>query len=162
MGEASGNGRSLAEARRRLGSELGTSAWVTIDQARVEAHAEATGDRDWLHDDPERAAREGPFGGAIAQGSLLLSLLVGCVNEIAPFADDVAFAPNHGFGRVRFVRPVPVGARVRARMRLADLRPKGPGRWLAVVDARVEREGAEEPALVAEWLGLALEKGGVP
>jgi acyl dehydratase len=162
MAEGPVAGRTLAEARRRLGSELGASDWVTIDQARIDAHAATTGDRDWLHNDPERAAREGPYGGTIAQGSLVLSLLVGFVNEIAPFADDIAFALNYGFDRVRFVRPVPVGSRVRARMRLADLRPKGPGRWLAVIDARIEREGADEPALVAEWLGLVLEKGAAP
>lgn len=150
---------TIAEARQRVGQELGLSGWVAIDQARIDAHARATGDEDWLHNDPARASREGPFGRTIAQGSLLLSMLVGFVNEIAPLADDVAYALNYGFDRVRFVRPVPVGARIRARMRLADVRPKGDGRFVVVIDARLEREGESEPPLVAEWLGLVVAAG---
>jgi acyl dehydratase len=154
MESQSETGTTLAAARRRIGQELGTSGWAVVDQARIDAHARATGDADFLHNDPERAAREGPFGRTIAQGSLLLSMLVGFVNEIAPLAEDVAYALNYGFDRVRFVRPVLEGARVRARMSLRDLRPKGDGRFIVVLDARLEVEGQAEPALVAEWLGL--------
>ena len=146
---------TIAEARNRTGEELGVSDWVTIDQARIDAHARNTVDQDWLHNDPERAAKESPFGGkTIAQGSLMLSMLVGFVDEIAPLADDIAYALNYGFDRVRFVRPVPVDSRIRARMVLANVRPKGDGRYLVTIEATLEAEGAEEPRLVAEWLGL--------
>jgi len=144
----------FAAARRRIGEELGTNGWAAVDQGRIDAHARATGDDDFLHSDPERAAREGPFGRTIAQGSLLLSMLVGFVNEIAPLAEHVAYALNYGFDRVRFVRPVLEGSRVRGRMALRDVRPRGDGRFVVVLDARLEVEGQAEPALVAEWLGL--------
>lgn len=144
----------FAAARLRIGEELGTSDWARVDQARIDAHARATGDDDFLHSDPVRAAREGPFGRTIAQGSLLLSLLVGFVNEIAPLAEHVSYALNYGFDRVRFVRPVLEGSRVRGRMTLRDVRPRGDGRFVVVLDARLEVEGQTDPALVAEWLGL--------
>lgn len=147
---------AIEAVRARIGEELGTSGWAVVDQARIDAHAGTTGDADWLHNDPERAAREGPFGATIAQGSLLLSLLVGFVDEIAPLSGALHYALNYGFDRVRFVRPVPVGARVRGRLRLADVRRKDAGRFVVVLDARLEREGAAEPVLVAEWLGLVV------
>jgi len=154
MAGESGTESTLEAARRRIGEELGTSDWLVVDQARIDAHAATTGDADWLHNDPERAAREGPFGRTIAQGSLLLSLLVGFVNEIAPLAEDVSYALNYGFDRLRFVKPVPEGARVRARLVLKEIRPRPDGRFLVVTGARLEVEGASEPAVVADWLGL--------
>lgn len=154
MAEAGAAGTGFAEAYRRVGEELGVSEWLLLDQARIDAHAAATGDDDFLHSDPERAAREGPFGRTIAQGSLLLSVLVGFVNQIAPLAEHVAYALNYGFDRVRFVRPVLEGARVRGRMTLREIRRRDDGRFVVVLDARLEVEGASEPALVAEWLGL--------
>jgi len=149
---------TIESARRRIGEELGLSDWVTIDQAKLDTHARTTGDEDWLHNDPERAAHESPFGGkTIAQGSLLLSMLVGFVNQIAPLADDVAYGLNYGFDRVRFIRPVPVDSRVRARMVLEDVRPKGHGRYLVTIEATLEEEGADEPRLAAEWLALVVQ-----
>jgi len=153
-------GRTLEQARRRVGEELGVSDWIAVDQRTIDDHARTTGDADWLHNDPERAARESPFGGrTIAQGSLLLSTLVGCVDRIAPLADDIAYALNYGFERVRFVRPVPVGSRVRARMRLKDVRPRGEGRYLVTIEATLEQEGEERPRVVAEWLGMLVVAG---
>jgi len=143
-------------ARQRIGEELGLSDWATIDQAKLDAHARTTGDEDWLHNDPERAARESPFGKTIAQGSLLISMLVGFVNEIAPLADDVAYGLNYGFDRVRFIRPVPVDSRVRGRMVLKDVRLKGDNRYLVTIGATIEQEGADQPRVAAEWLALVV------
>lgn len=147
---------TLEAARQRIGEELGLSDWVTIDQAKLDAHARITGDEDWLHNDPERAARESPFGKTIAQGSLLLSMLVGFVNEIAPLADDIAYGLNYGFDRVRFIRPVPVDSRVRGRMVLKDIRLKGDSRYLVTIEATIEQEGADQPRVAAEWLALVV------
>jgi acyl dehydratase len=148
---------TIEEAQRRIGEELGLSEWVTIDQAKLDAHARNTGDEDWLHNDPDRAARESPFGKTIAQGSLLLSMLVGFINEIAPLADDIAYGLNYGFDRVRFIRAVPVDSRVRARMVLKKVRPKGPGRYVVTIEATIEEEGADEPRLAAEWLAMLVQ-----
>jgi acyl dehydratase len=148
---------TIENARRRIGEELGLSDWVTINQAKLDAHARNTGDEDWLHNDPARAARESPFGKTIAQGSLLLSMLVGFVNQIAPLADDIAYGLNYGFDRVRFIRPVPVDSRVRARMVLKDVRPKGDSRYLVTIEATIEQEGTDEPRLAAEWLALVVQ-----
>ena len=154
MADPGAVGARFAEGYRRLGEELGASDWLVVDQARIDAHAATTGDDDFLHSDPERAAREGPFGRTIAQGSLLLSILVGFVNQIAPLAEHVAYALNYGFDRLRFVRPVPEGSRVRGRMILREIRARDDGRFVIVLDARLEVEGASEPAIVAAWLGL--------
>ncbi|MBS1105323.1 MAG: MaoC family dehydratase [Deltaproteobacteria bacterium] len=154
MTQAGEGAATFEAAQRRVGQELGASDWLLVDQARIDAHAATTGDADFLHNDPARAAREGPFGRTIAQGSLLLSMLVGFVTEIAPLAEDVSYALNYGFDRLRFVRPVLEGSRVRARMKLDEVRPRGDGRYVVVLDARLEVEGQSEPALVAKWLGL--------
>ncbi|GAF71945.1 unnamed protein product, partial [marine sediment metagenome] len=97
-----------------------------------------------------------PFGKTIAQGSLLISMLVGFVNEIAPLADDIAYGLNYGFDRVRFIRPVPVDSRVRGRMVLKDVRLKGDNRYLVTIEGTIEQEGADQPRLVAEWLALVV------
>lgn len=139
----------------RVGQELGVSGWKTIDQAMIDAHAATTGDRDWLHNEPERAARESPFDGkTIAQGSLLLSLLVSFQEEIAPLAEEVPYSLNYGYDRVRFIRPVLVDSRVRARMILKEVRPKGVDRAVVKTEVQLEVEGSETPHVVAEWLGM--------
>jgi len=148
---------AIDSARRRIGEELGLSDWVTIDQAKLDAHARTTGDEHWLHNDPARAARESPFGKTVAQGSLLLSMLVGFINQIAPLADDIAYGLNYGFDRVRFIRPVLVDSRVRARMVLKDVRPKGDGRYLLTIEATIEEEGTDKPRLAAEWLAMVVQ-----
>jgi acyl dehydratase len=147
---------TLEAARQRIGEELGLSDWATIDQAKLDDHARITGDEDWLHNDPERATRESPFGKTIAQGSLLISMLVGFVNQIAPLADDIAYGLNYGFDRVRFIRPVPVDSRVRGRMVLKDVRLKGDNRYLVTIETTIEQEGADQPRVAAEWLALVV------
>lgn len=142
--------------RALVGQELGVSGWVRVTQEAVDAYAALTGDSDWLHNDPERA-RHGPFGGTIVQGSFLLAHCVRFQEEIAP-AGDIAYTLNYGFDRVRFLRPVPVGSRIRGRLGLNDIRARGDRREVIVFDVQIEVEGEPGPVLVAEWLGLA-ERG---
>lgn len=126
----------------------------------VDAHAATTGDAQWIHNDPGRARREGPFGGPVVQGFLLLSLLTrhGAALRI-PEAGPIAMSVNYGFDRVRFVAPVPVGATVRVRGRLADVRPKGPDRAVVGLDVVMEaRAGDAEPVdvVLARWCFMVL------
>jgi acyl dehydratase len=139
-----------------VGTHLGVSDWVTIDQAMIDAHAATTGDEHWIHNDPERAASEGPFGAAIAQGSLLIGNLVRLQEQVVRATSDVgvAYALNYGFDRIRFVRPVRAGERVRAHLRLLDRRSRDDGSTVVTLEVTLEVEGREGPALVAHWLGL--------
>jgi acyl dehydratase len=138
------------------GSALGTSRWVTIDQASIDAHAATTGDADWLHNDPQRAATEGPFGAPIAQGSLLIGNLVRLQEDVIRATEDVgvAYALNYGFDRIRFVSPVRAGERVRAHLTLRDRRRRPDGATVVTLEITLEIEGRDRPALVAHWLGL--------
>lgn len=144
-----------------VGTSLGTSDWVTIDQAMIDAHAETTGDRDWIHNDVDRATREGPFGAPIAQGSLLIGNLVRLQEQVVRATADVglAYALNYGFDRIRFVSPVRAGERIRAHLRLGDLRPRDDGARVVTLEVTVEVEGQDRPAMVATWLGLLPAEG---
>src|SRR5215212_2973258 len=127
--------------------ELGTSSWHEITQEQVNAFADATGDRQWIHVDPERAAA-GPFGGPVAHGYLTLSLLPALMAEVWR-VEDARMGINYGLNRVRFPSPVPVGSRVRAVGRLKEATPIEGG-VQGVVEATVEVEGGAKPACVAE------------
>jgi acyl dehydratase len=139
----------------RIGEELGISHWILIDQAKIDAHADLSEDRDWLHNDPERAARESPTGTTIVQGFLMLSHLVQMAESLGNIADDVHYLLNYGFDRVRIIRPVPVDSRIRGRFVLKHVKPKGDDGFVATLDVRVEIEGEDEPAIIAEWLFYA-------
>jgi acyl dehydratase len=131
------------------GLELGPSEWKEIRQDRIDAFADATGDHQWIHVDPERAA-DGPFGTTVAHGFLTLSML-----PEATFAlmrvEDASAAINYGLDKVRFPAPVPVGSRIRASFRIADV-SEVPGGVQVKTVATVEREGGEKPVCVAETL----------
>jgi acyl dehydratase len=133
-----------------VGREVAVSEWVEVSQERIDRFAEATEDRQWIHTDPERAARESPFRQAIAHGFLTLSLLSELM-RLAVSVGGVRMAVNYGLDRVRFVSPVPAGSRVRGRFRLAALEETRGGAQ-ATWDVSVEREGVEKPCCVAEWL----------
>ncbi len=137
----------LADLAALAGHDIGTSDWLLIDQARINLFAEATGDRQWIHTDPARAAA-GPFGAPIAHGFLTLSLLP-ALFESAFYIDDVRMGVNYGLNRVRFVSPVRVGSRLRGRFRLIRYEPLEGGAQLTV-EATIELEGAAKPACVAE------------
>jgi acyl dehydratase len=144
---------SLDEIRGRIGQEVGVSSWLLVDQARIDAFAEATEDRQFIHVDPAAAGR-GPFGGTIAHGFLSLSLL-SCMGAEAMFLlEDLKMAVNYGFDRVRFLAPVRSGKRIRGRFTLDSVEEKAPGQILMRHTVMVEIEGEQKPALTAEWLGL--------
>ena len=129
------------------GLELGPSGWQEIAQERIDLFAEATGDHQWIHVDPERAA-SGPFGGTIAHGYLTLSLLP-MLNQQIYRIDGLTMGINYGTNKVRFPSPVPVGSRVRAGTEILEVNPNAQGAQ-AVVRTTIEVEGGEKPACVAE------------
>lgn len=131
------------------GTELGVSDWLTIDQDRINAFADATDDHQWIHVDTEKAAA-GPFGTTIAHGYLTLSLIPALSTATLP-VKGVEMALNYGLNRVRFITPVPAGGRVRARRKLLDVTEVSGGVQIAV-EVTMELQGAEKPACVAETL----------
>jgi acyl dehydratase len=141
-----------------IGTELGVSRWFEIDQARIDAFAEITEDRQFIHVDPE-AAKATPFGGTIAHGFLTLSLASAMTYDAVPPLEGVVMGVNYGFDKLRFLAPVPVGSRIRGRFRLLSAEDKGNGRWLLKHELTVEIEGSEKPALIAEWLGMQMVGG---
>ncbi|GCD38826.1 MaoC family dehydratase [Streptomyces chrestomyceticus JCM 4735] len=140
---------SLDALRNAVGEDLGTSDWLEIDQKRIDLFADATGDHQWIHVDPERAAA-GPFGATIAHGYLTLALLPALVPQLLR-VDNVKMGINYGVDKVRFPAPVPVGSRVRATARIAGVTEVSGGVQLATT-VTVEREGGGKPVCVAETL----------
>lgn len=141
---------TLAELAACVGQEVAVSDWVTITQAQVNQFADATGDHQWIHVDPDRA-RSGPFGAPIAHGFLTLSLLP----RFFESAFDVrgsSMGVNYGLNRVRFTAPVPVGSRLRARMTLLSAEPIAGDGLQMTWSVAVEREGSDKPVCVAESL----------
>ena len=138
---------SLDEFKSSVGEEIGTSDWHTIDQAQINAFADATGDQQWIHTDPEMAAK-GPFGTTIAHGYLTLALLPVLAEEIYD-VQGLAFGMNYGANKLRFPSPVPVDSRVRATGTLKETNDIPIGTQ-AIMNFVIEIEGAEKPALVAE------------
>jgi acyl dehydratase len=137
-----------------VGRELGMSDWVTVDQARIDAFAQCTGDKQWIHVDVERAKRESPFGGTIAHGYLTLSLLAALAIEIGLIPEDASAGLNYGLDKVRFMTPVKAGARVRNRVTLASVEAKGGGRIIVKTMNELQIEGEDKPALIAESLAM--------
>lgn len=144
----------IAQMRALVGEEVGVSPWVLVDQAMIDAYANLTGDRFFIHVDPERARREAPHGGTIAHGFLTMSLLPHMTYQVCPFVEGTTSMLNYGMNRLRFVAPVPTGSRVRGRFTLASFEVEDGKRWRATWNVSVELEGRDKPALVAEWLSL--------
>jgi acyl dehydratase len=141
---------SVASLTGAVGTVLGPGPWLEIDQDRVDLFADATGDHQWIHVDPERAAKESPFGGPIAHGYLTLSLLPMLVPQIVEIT-GFKMGVNYGTDKVRFPSPVPVGSRVRAGATLDRAEPIDGGIAMAVT-VTVEVEGGSKPAMVATSL----------
>ena len=137
----------IDEIRDAAGTELGTSEWVLIDQARITAFADATDDHQWIHVDPERAA-DGPFGATIAHGFLTLSLLPGFFHDLYR-VEGLAMTINYGLNRVRFITPVRVGSQVRGRSRFVQV-DEIEGGLQCTFETTIEIDGTERPACVAE------------
>jgi acyl dehydratase len=138
------------ELKAAAGTNVGVSDWFTVDQTRIDTFADATDDHQWIHVDAEKA-KAGPFGTTIAHGFLSLSLLVPLVAQTYR-VEGVKMGVNYGLNKVRFTSPVPVGSKVRANVDVADVSEVGGGALQVTLKVTVEIEGAERPALVAEWL----------
>ena len=143
----------LAEIKNHIGEEVGVSSWIMIDQARIDAFADATEDRQFIHVDPDAAAHT-PFSGTIAHGFLSLSLLSRMGAEAMLLPEGMKIAINYGLDRVRFLAPVRSGKRVRGRFTLDSVEEKAPGQLLLRHNVTVEIEDEKKPALSAAWLAL--------
>ena len=134
------------------GQDIGVSDWKLIDQQAIDEFTALTGDGGPIHNDPDEARRVAPFGGTIVQGFMMLSCLTGFAKAIELPQAGVAFRMNYGFDRVRIIAPVPVDSRIRGRFHLRDIMMKGDTAALMTLEATVEVEGSDSPAIVAEWL----------
>ncbi len=144
---------TIEEIRAMIGREAGVSSWVDVDQARIDAFAATTGDDQFIHVDPERAATT-PYGGTIAHGLLTLSLVPAMAYEALPSPQRVRMAVNYGYNRIRFTAPVRAGKRIRSHFKIVDIREVQPGRWDRITEVTVEIEGETRPALVAEMISV--------
>ena len=140
----------VRSVRDRIGEEIAVSPWLPITQARIDAFAEVTGDRQWIHVDPARAAVESPLHTTIAHGFLTLALLSALIRDAISFT-GLRMAINYGLNRVRFVAPVPAGSRVRARFALTSVEDAADGVQITW-QVTVEREDGDKPCCVAEWI----------
>jgi acyl dehydratase len=142
-------------AQGLIGTELGVSEWFRIDQARINQFADATLDHQFIHVDAERA-KQTPFGSTIAHGFLSLSLLPYLVTSLGVGMEGAVMGLNYGFDKIRFLAPVKVDSRVRARAKLADFQEKAAGQFLIKQEITIEIENESRPALVAEWLTMVM------
>ena len=145
---------AVAQIKDYVGKELGYSEWLTIDQERINLFAEATGDFQFIHVDPVKAAQT-PFGSTIAHGFLTLSLIPKLMEDILVVPEGLKMVVNYGLDSVRFIQPVKVGSKVRLKVELTDATEKKPGQWLLKATTTLEIEGEEKPAYIAEPLSLA-------
>lgn len=142
---------SLQPLKEYAGREIAVTEWLTISQDRVNQFADATGDHQWIHVDPERARRESPYGATVAHGFLTLSLLSLFLREAIQLPASVRQAINYGLNRVRFPAPVRAGEKIRGRIRLQSCKEL-PGSLEAIYEITVEVESGEKPCCIAEWI----------
>lgn len=147
-------GVTIEQLKGKIGEEIGVSDWLLVDQAMIDKFADATGDHQFIHVNPEMAKMT-PFGGTIAHGFLTLSLMAGLQQSIEAMAPSgVRMGVNYGGNKVRFLTPVRSGSRVRGRFKLLELEEKRPGQFQQTVEYTLEIEGADKPAVIAEWIAL--------
>jgi len=146
---------TLQDYQSRAGQLLGVSEWIVVTQAMIDQFAEITGDRQFIHVDPVRA-RQSSFGSTIAHGFLTLSLISRMSFSAVPRIQGAQMGVNYGMNAVRFVSPVRAGARVRGRFTLKQCVERKPRHWQSALDVAVEIENVDKPALVAEWLNVAV------
>ncbi len=140
------------ELKALVGTSIGVSDWLTVDQAMIDKFADATGDHQFIHVDPEKA-RLTPFGGTIAHGFLSLSLMPVLVAKTdMPRLDNIKMGVNYGGNKTRFLSPVRSGKRVRGHFKLLEIEEKRPGQWQQIIEYTLEIEGEDKPALIAEWI----------
>lgn len=140
------------------GRELAPSPWLDVDQARINAFADCTLDHQFIHVDPERVARETPFGSTIAHGFLTLALSVHLESPEMSEIEGIGFVINYGLDKLRFINPVPVGSRVRVHSTLAEVKERGPGRVVIRLEKSMQIEGQEKPAWVAQQLFMLISE----
>lgn len=145
-----------AELAPYVGTELGVSDWMTIDEAEIATFGRVTGDTHWVHMDPERARRETPFGGTIAHGFFVLAVVTALSGQCYAIRDARRWL-NYGLDRVRFTAIVAAGSRVRLRLTLLALEPQRAGTRLRL-GCTIELEGSERPAAVCEWICIAFDE----
>ena len=140
------------EMRALVGTTVGVSDWLTVDQTMIDKFAEATGDRQFIHIDIEKAKLT-PFGGTIAHGFLSLSLMpvLTQMTEM-PHLDGIKMGVNYGGNKTRFLSPVRSGKRVRGHFKLLEIEEKRPGQWQQTIEYTLEIEGEDKPALITEWI----------
>jgi len=139
-----------------VGKEVGVTDWIEIDQDRINKFADATGDHQYIHIDPERAAKT-PFGTTIAHGFLTLSLMSMLSAKNGGLKlENAVMGINYGLDKVRFINPVKVGTKIRARFALVSAEEKKPNHYLMKHNVTIEIDGEEKPALIAEWLGMTV------
>jgi acyl dehydratase len=143
---------TIEEIESRVGSEIGVSDWILIDQARIDAFADVTEDHQFIHVDPE-AAKKTPFRGTVAHGFLTLSLLSRMAEGVMLHPATLRMAVNYGFDKVRFMAPVKSGKRVRGRFKMLSAEEKRASQWQITYEVTVEIEDEEKPALIADWIG---------
>jgi acyl dehydratase len=143
---------TIEEIQGRVGSEIGVSDWILVDQARIDAFADITEDHQFIHVDPERAAKT-PFRGTVAHGFLTLSLLSRMAEGVMLRPESLRMAVNYGFDKVRFMGPVRSGRRIRGRFRMLSAEEKRANQWQITYEVTVEIEDEEKPALIADWIG---------
>ncbi len=149
---------ALADAEKNIGTEVGVSNWITVDQPMIDQFAETTQDTQWIHTDPERAASETPFGGTIAHGFLTLSLASRFAYDCFAMLPGQVMGINYGMNKTRFLMPVRAGSRLRGRFTLKEVKARSATDLLRTNLLTIEIEGEKTPAVVAEWLGLAVFK----
>ncbi|WP_417215117.1 MaoC family dehydratase [Alcanivorax sp.] len=147
---------SLDDLQANVGKNVGESQWRTVNQQRIDGFAELTEDPQWIHTDPERAAKESPFGATIAHGFLSLSLLSAMAIDVLPTIKGQVMGINYGFDKVRFMNPVREGSKIRGSFTLLEVKQRSDNEWQLRHGVQVEIEGQEKPALIAEWLSLAI------
>ena len=145
---------SQDDYRAKVGTEVGVSDWIVVDQAKINAFAECTGDHQFIHVNPEMA-KQTPFGTTIAHGYLTLSLLSVMAYGAMPGIEGTKMGVNYGLNKVRFMAPVKSGKQIRGRFKLVDVTERAPGTLQSTVEVSVEIDGETKPALIAEWVTLS-------
>ncbi|WP_439141582.1 MaoC family dehydratase [Planktotalea sp.] len=147
---------ALEHSKTLIGTEVGVSNWITVDQDMIDTFAKTTHDEQWIHVDTERAAAETPFGGTIAHGFLTLSLASRFAYDCFAMMPGQVMGINYGMNKLRFLMPVRAGSKLRGRFTLKDVTARSATDLLRTNTLTIEIDGEETPALVAEWLGLAV------
>jgi acyl dehydratase len=150
------NGYSVRTLKDFVGHDFGASAPITVDQVRINTFADVTGDHQWIHVDVEKAKKHSPFGGPVAHGFLTLSLMAAAVGTAGVVPADAQGVINYGLDKVRFIAPVPAGAPITASFKLAGVEDKGEKRQLIRIEAVVNVEGSDKPAIVGEMLAMVV------